>query len=166
MGIIGRTALGKLTVDAMNFGRKLTTSITQPLIQGGMNRAKNIEQARFQLQGLGADVAAIEDAAMKAVDGTAYGFDEAARAASQFYASNIRDAGEMEKALTAISGVAAMTSSEYSDIAHIFTTVAGNGRRMASELNSFAARGLNVAATLAEARGITEEELRDQVCMF
>lgn len=163
MGIIGRTALGKLTIDAMNFGRKLTTSITQPLIQGGMTRALNIEQARFQLQGLGADVAAIEDAAMKAVDGTAYGFDEAARAASQFYASNVRDAGEMEKALTAISGVAAMTSSEYSDIARIFTTVAGNGRLMASELNSFASRGLNVAATLAEARGITEEELRDQV---
>lgn len=163
MGIIGRTAIGKLTVDAMNFGRKITSSITQPLIQGGMNRAKNIEQARFQLQGLGADVVAIEAAAMKAVDGTAYGFDEAARAASQFYASNIRDAGEMEKALTAISGVAAMTSSEYSDIARIFTTVAGNGRVMASELNSFASRGLNVAATLAEARGISEEELRKQV---
>lgn len=163
MGIIGRTALGKLTVDAMNFGRKLTTSITQPLIQGGMNRAKNIEQARFQLQGLGADVAAIEAAAMNAVDGTAYGFDEAARAASQFYASNVRDAGEMEKALLAISGVAAMTSSEYSDIARIFTTVAGNGRVMASELNSFASRGLNVAAALAEARGISEEELRDEV---
>lgn len=163
MGIVGRTAIGKLTVDAMNFGRKLTTSITQPLIQGGMNRAKNIEQARFQLQGLGADVAAIEAAAMNAVDGTAYGFDEAARAASQFYASNVRDAGEMEKALLAISGVAAMTSSEYSDIARIFTTVAGNGRVMASELNSFASRGLNVAAALAEARGISEEELRDEV---
>lgn len=163
LGIVGRTALGKLTVDALNFGRKITSSITQPLIQGGMNRAKNIEQARFQLQGLGADVVAIEKAAMNAVDGTAYGFDEAARAASQFYASNIRDAGEMEKALTAISGVAAMTSSEYSDIAHIFTTVAGNGRVMASELNSFASRGLNVAATLAEARGISEEELRKLV---
>lgn len=163
MGIIGRTAIGKLTVDAMNFGRKLTTSITQPLIQGGMNRAKNIEQARFQLRGLGADVAAIEAAAMAAVDGTAYGFDEAARAASQFYASNVRDAGEMEKALLAISGVAAMTSSEYSDIARIFTTVAGNGRVMASELNSFASRGLNVAAALAEARGVSEEDLRDLV---
>ena len=163
MGVIGRTALGKLTVDVMNLGRKLTTAVTQPLIQGGFNRALNIEQARFQLQGLGADVEAIEAAAMKAVDGTAYGFDEAARAASQFYASNVRDAGEMEKALTAISGVAAMTSSEYSDIARIFTTVAGNGRLMASELNSFASRGLNVAATLAEAQGITEEELRKRV---
>lgn len=163
MGVIGRTALGKLTVDVMNLGRKLTTAVTQPLIQGGFNRALNIEQARFQLRGLGADVEAIEAAAMNAVDGTAYGFDEAARAASQFYASNIRDAGEMEKALTAISGVAAMTSSEYSDIARIFTTVAGNGRVMASELNSFASRGLNVAAALAEAQGITEEELRKRV---
>lgn len=162
-GTIGRTALGKLTVDALNVGKKIANVVTGPLIQGGMNRAKNIEQARFQLRGLGADVEAIEAAAMNAVDGTAYGFDQAARAASQFYASGVKDAGAMEKALLGISGAAAMTGSSYDDIANIFTTVSGNGRLMSEQLNQFAARGLNVAATLAERMNMTESEFRDAV---
>ena len=163
MGVIGRTALGKLTVDAINVGKKITSAVMGPLVEGGRNRALNIQQARFTLQGLKADVEAIEKAAMNAVDGTAYGFDEAAKAASQFYASGLTSAKEQERALLAISGVAAMTSSEYGDIARIFTTIAGNGRVMASELNSFASRGLNVAAELAKARGISEGALRDLV---
>lgn len=163
LGTIGRTALGKLTVDAMNVGRKIASVVTGPLVQGGMNRAKNIEQARFQLKGLGADVAAIENAAMNAVDGTAYGFDQAARAASQFYASGVKDAGAMEKALLGISGAAAMTGASYDDIASIFTTVSGNGKLMSEQLNQFASRGLNVAATLAERMNMTEGEFREAV---
>lgn len=163
LGTVGRTALGKLTVDAMNMGKKLVNVISGPLVQGGMNRAKNIEQARFQLKGLGADVEAIEKAAMNAVDGTAYGFDQAARAASQFYASGVKDAGAMEQALLGISGAAAMTGSSYDEIASIFTTVSGNGKLMTDQLNQFASRGLNVAATLAEQMEMTEGEFRDAV---
>lgn len=163
LGTIGRTALGKLTVDAMNAGRKIVSVISGPLVQGGMNRAKNIEQARFMLRGLGADVEAIEKAAMNAVDGTAYGFDEAARAAAQFYASGVNDAGAMEKALLGISGAASMTGASYSDIASIFTTVSGNGKLMTEQLNQFAYRGLNVAATLAEKMGMTEGQFREAV---
>lgn len=163
LGTVGRTALGKLTVDAINVGKKIANVVTGPLVQGGMNRAKNIEQARFQLKGLGADVEAIEAAAMNAVDGTAYGFDQAARAASQFYASGVKDAGAMEKALLGISGAAAMTGASYDDIASIFTTVSGNGKLMSEQLNQFASRGLNVAATLAERMEMTEGEFREAV---
>lgn len=163
LGTVGRTAIGKLTIDAMNMGKKLVNVISGPLVQGGMNRAKNIEQARFQLKGLGADVEAIEKAAMNAVDGTAYGFDQAARAASQFYASGVKDAGAMEEALLGISGAAAMTGASYDDIAAIFTTVSGNGKLMTDQLNQFATRGLNVAATLGEQLGMTEGEFRDAV---
>lgn len=163
LGTVGRTAIGKLTVDAMNMGKKLVNVISGPLVQGGMNRAKNIEQARFQLKGLGADVEAMEKAAMNAVDGTAYGFDQAARAASQFYASGVKDAGAMEQALLGISGAAAMTGASYDEIAAIFTTVSGNGKLMTEQLNQFASRGLNVAATLAEQMDMTEGEFRDAV---
>lgn len=163
MGTIGRSALGKLTFDAIDTGKRIASAISAPLIQGGLNRAKNIEQARFMLKGLGADVAAMETAAMNAVDGTAYGFDQAARAASQFYASGVKDSGAMEKALLGISGAAAMTGASYDDIANIFTTVAGNGRLMSEQLNQFAYRGLNVAATLAERMNMTEGEFRDAV---
>lgn len=163
MGTIGRSALGKLTFDAIDTGKRIASAISAPLIQGGLNRAKNIEQARFMLKGLGADVEAMETAAMNAVDGTAYGFDQAARAASQFYASGVKDSGAMEKALLGISGAASMTGASYDDIANIFTTVAGNGRLMSEQLNQFAYRGLNVAATLAERMNMTEGEFRDAV---
>lgn len=163
MGVVGRTALGKLTVDAMNFGRKITSAITEPLIGGGMRRAQNIEQAEFMLKGLGANVESIMKSANEAVLGTAFSLDEAAKAASQFYASGVSQGEDMTKALLGISGVAAMTSSEYGQIADIFTTVAGQGKLMTQQLNQFASRGLNVAATLAKHYKVTEAELRDMV---
>ena len=126
LGVAGATAISKLTSSAMSLGSKLTSAITQPLIQGGLKRAENIEQARFMLQGLGADVKAVEEAAMKSVDGTAYGFDQAARAASQFYASGVTDMKAMEKALMGISGATAMTGANYEDICLLYTSDAAD----------------------------------------
>lgn len=163
LSVVGRTALGKLTVDAMNTGRKIVGAITEPLVGGGMRRALNIEQAEFMLKGLGADVESIMKSANEAVLGTAYSLDEAAKAASQFYASGVSQGEEMTKALLGISGVAAMTSSEYGQIADIFTTVAGQGKLMSQQLNQFASRGLNVAATLAKYYKVSEAEVREMV---
>lgn len=138
--------------------------ITNPIVTGGMNRARNLEQANFMLGGIvesAEDVELIMKNANNAVTGTAYGLDQAAKAAAQFAASGKRGGQEMENALRGISGVAAMTNSEYDDIASVFTTVAGNGRLMASELNRISARGVNAAAALATSMGITEGEVRE-----
>src|SRR5699024_7935182 len=150
LSVVGRTALGKLTVDAMNTGRKIVGAITEPLVGGGMRRALNIEQAEFMLKGLGADVESIMKSANEAVLGTAYSLDEAAKAASQFYASGVSQGADM-------------TSSEYGQIADIFTTVAGQGKLMSQQLNQFASRGLNVAATLAKYYKVSEAEVREMV---
>src|SRR5699024_10209261 len=115
------------------------------------------------LKGLGADVESIMKSANEAVLGTAYSLDEAAKAASQFYASGVSQGEEMTNALLGISGVAAMTSSEYGQIADIFTTVAGEGTLMSQQLNQFASRGLNVAATLAKYYKVSEAEVREMV---
>ena len=130
---------------------------------GGTKRAANIEQARFQIQGLGMDYEALSDDISYAVNGTAFGFDEAAKAAAQFGASGVQAGDDMKMALRGISGVAAMTNSSYDEMSRIFTRVAGNGRVMAIDLNSIAARGVNVAAALGKALGKTEAEIRDMV---
>lgn len=130
---------------------------------GGTKRAANIEQARFQIQGLGMDYEALSKDIDYAVNGTAFGFDEAAKAAAQFGASGVQAGADMKMALRGISGVAAMTNSSYDEMARIFTRVAGNGRVMAIDLNSIAARGVNVAAALGKALGKTEAEIRDMV---
>lgn len=142
---------------------------------GGWNRAMNIANAKFQIEGLKYSWDAVREAADYAVTDTAYGLDSAAKAASQLAASGVdfekvigkdgagKEVTQMHKSLRAISGVAAMTNASYDDIAHTFTRIAGQGRVMGEDLNSLASRGLNAAATLAKSLNVTESEVRDMV---
>ena len=163
LGIIGMSALNQITTTAMQTGKKLLSALTSPLIEGGKRRALNIEQAKFQIQGLGYTWESVEDDINYGVKGTAYGLDAAAKAASQLLASQVKVGDEMKASLRGISGVAAMTSSEYEDIANIFTTVAGNGRLMGDQLMQLSSRGLNAAATLGQYLGKSEGEIREMV---
>ena len=163
MGIVGATVIQNLTNSAINMARKMTGLFTTPLVEGGKNRALNIEQAKFQLQGLGVEWDTIKDDINYGVKDTAYGLDAAAKVASQLVASNIEVGDSMKTSLRAVSGVAAMTNSSYEEIGHIFTTVAGNGKLMTEQLRMLSARGLNIAAELGKQMGKTEAEIRDMV---
>lgn len=166
LGIIGMRVIQNLTDAAMSFVNKGLNFVTEGIVQGGIRRAMNLENAHFQLQGLLKDetkVQAVMKNVQDAVDGTAYGLDSAAKVASQFAASGLQAGDEMYRALRGIAGVAAMTNSDYETIGEIFTTVAGNGRLMTMQLRQFSNRGLNVASTLAEYLGSTEVEVRDMV---
>ena len=166
LGIIGMRVIQNLTDAAMSFVNKGLNFVTEGVVQGGIRRAMNLENAHFQLQGLLKDetkVTAVMKNVQDAVDGTAYGLDSAAKAASQLAASGMAAGDDMFKALRGIAGVAAMTNSDYESIADIFTTVAGNGRLMGMQLTQLASRGLNAAATLGEQLGVTEAEVRDMV---
>lgn len=166
LGIAGATVISELTKSAMNFAKTVTTAVPKIIKEGGWTRAMNIEQAKFQLEGLGIQWAQVGEQISNAVSGTAYSMDSAAKAASQLAASGIEISGvgdQMERTLKAISGVAAQTNSSYDDIASVFTTIAGNGRLMSIQLNQLASRGMNAAAALAKAMGVTEAEIRDMV---
>lgn len=139
------------------------TGVFRQIDEGGARRAQNIEQAKFQLEGLGIAWDDVKGDIDYAVSGTAYGLDVAAKAASQLVASNVQLGDEMKYSLRGISGLAAMTNSSYEDIADIFTKVAGQGRMMGEDLNRIAARGINAAAELAKAFNTTEAEIRDMV---
>lgn len=132
------------------FGSKMASSIISPITEGGMRRALNIEQAKFQLEGLHVAWKDIEEDISYAVDGTAYGLDVAAKAASQLTASGVQMGDQMKAALRGISGVAAMTNAAYEEISPIFTTVAGQGKLMTMQLRQLENRGINAAATMAE----------------
>lgn len=171
LGIMGVTAIANLTNTAVNFGKRLVMSIPTQIIQGGWKRALNIEQAKFQIEGLKGiwdetskgfkeGAATVKQSVLDAVNGTAYGLDEAAKVASQFMASGMKAGKEMTTSLKGIAGTAAMTSSSFDDIGRIFTTIAGNGRVMTEQLNQFSSRGLNAAATLTEYLNKTPDALR------
>lgn len=144
-------------------------SIEQTIQEKGKTRATNLAQAKFQLKGLGIEWNKVSDSIDEAVNDTRFGLDEAAMAASQLAASGVALGDEMTHALLGISGVAAMTNSEYSDMAHIFTTVAGTGKLYTQQLNMIASRGLNAAAAIAnymtEMRGslVTEADVRQML---
>ena len=169
-GIAGMRIVERFTDSVIDSVRRIsraaTSFIREGIIQGGKRRAMNLENAHFQLQGLLKDEAAVE-AVMKnvndSVDGTAYSLDSAAKVASQFAASGMRAGDQMFSSLRAVAGVAAMTNSEYDEIGRIFTKVAGQGRLMGDDLLSLSSRGMNAAATLAEALGTSESAVREMV---
>lgn len=152
-GIIGMTVIQNITNALLGGLSNAIKTTTDTIISGGIKRAMNIENAHFQLQGLMDDeneVQAVMAAAMESVDGTAYAYDEAAKAASMFAATGLRTGGDLENSLKAVAGVAATTNSEYSGIADVFTKVAGQGRVMGDDLNRLAVRGLNAASELTK----------------
>lgn len=184
MGIIGMTALQELASMAVNVGVSLVNHILRPLnqvqdliVNGGKQRALNIEQAKYMIQGLGYEFEKLDDDINAAVNGTRYGYDEAAMAASQLAASGIEfsningrilkatgeELSDMGVSLTAISGVASMANTEYGRIADIFTRVAGNGKLMTMQLQQLSGYGLNIAAAMAKQWGKTEAEVREMV---
>lgn len=173
LGIVGMRIIENITDGLMNKLNTAVNFVTNSIVSGGIKRAMNIENAHFQLQALLKDevkVQAVMDNAMESVDGTAYAYDEAAKAASQFAASGIQAGEDMLNALKGITGVAAMTNSDFEGIARIFNTVAGNGRLMGDQLLQLSSRGMNAAATIADyfrevrgEAGMTEAAVREMV---
>lgn len=158
------------SIAIMRYKQKMIDSVVSfvknGVISGGIRRAMNLENAQFQLNVLLKDaneVTKVMENVNAAVDGTAYSLDAAATVASQLAASGMRAGEQMQQSLQAVAGVAAMTNSSYEDIGRIFTQIAGQGRLMGNDLLQLSGRGMNAAATLGEALGKTEAEVRDMV---
>ena len=162
LGAIAFSALQKITQSTLGFiGNMAQNDILAPIISGGKTRAGNIEQAKFQFQGLGMDVKSAMDSSLKAVQGTAYGLDEAAKAAAQFGASGIGAGDQMTAALRGIAGTAALTGRSYGEMAQIFTGSAGSGKVNNQDLMQFATRGLNAAAAYGKVINKTEAQVHE-----
>ena len=163
LGIIGMTVIQNLTNTAINSAKKVLSAVVSAIKQGGITRATNIENAKFQLAGLGIAWKDISEDIDYGVKDTAYSMDAAAKAASSLVASGVQLGDSMKTSLRGISGVAAMTNSSYEEISSIFTTVAGQGKLMTMQLRQLEMRGLNAAAILGQQLGKTEAEIREMV---
>ena len=152
-GIASMEVIKRVTNFAIDAGIKVAQVLAKPMnviANGGWERAMNIENAKFQLEGLGVTWNSIKDDINYGVESTAYGLDAAAKAAAQLVASGVKVGDSMKGALRGISGVAAMTNSSYEEISPIFTTVAGQGKLMTMQMRQLESRGLNVAASMAK----------------
>lgn len=120
--IVGITVMMRLTNAALTYGSRMANNLWSKtfgqIISGGKARSQNIANAKFQLEGLGVAWKEIGEDINYGVKDTAYGLDEAAKAAAQMVASmdlangyTEQQSAQMRIALRAISGVAAMTNS-------------------------------------------------------
>lgn len=171
-GVLAAKFVNNIADSIASGVKKIEQASLGQIKSGGWARAMKIENAKFAVQGLKGDWDELYKAIDYSVSGTAYGVDAAAKAASTLMASGVdymkvidtkngQQLTQMHKSLRAISGVAAQTNSEFDDIAHIFTTVAGNGRLMADQLNQLSGRGMNAAAILGEQLGMSEAAVRE-----
>lgn len=163
MEVAGMTVITRLTNAAMDFGKNLWNNTIGQIKSGGWARALNIEQAHHMIKGFGLDADQLTEDAKYAVQDTAYGFDEAARAAATFGTAGVKAGEDMKKALLGVSGVASITNSGFTEIADIYTKIATMGKLTRNQMESFQVRGLNVTATLAEQLGKTQQEIDKMV---
>ncbi len=168
MGIVGMSVINRLTNSAITSAKNLITAIPKQAIQGGWQRALNIEQAQFLIEGLGftwKNTAEQAEKGMKdvytavdnAVTGTRYALDEAAIVASQLLSSGVTDMDKLERGLKSISGLASVVNANYGDIGRIFAQVAGQGRMMGDDLLQLQQRGISAADMIADYLNINKE---------
>ena len=170
-GKLKETIKKNITDEIVKAAQSIEQATIGQIKSGGWSRAMNLANAQFMIEGLKLDWNEMLKSINYGVQDTAYGLDAAAKAASSLAASgvdfheSVEGANDslMHTSLRAISGVAAMTNSTYEDISRIFTSVAGNGRLMGDQLLQLSARGLNVAANLAQVMNTTEADIRDMV---
>lgn len=154
MGTIGARIFEKLTDSAYGFVARGIGNIVGSITQGGMSRAMNLEQARFQMQGILKDSKEVHrviyDDILPELQGTPFSLDQAAVVIGQLVASGKESSEEIKRATRGMAGLAAMTGHQFSDVGRIFTKVAGNGVMMAEELNQLSGYGVNAAADLSK----------------
>lgn len=161
MGVAGMAVINRLTNSAITAGKNLITALPKQAIQGGWQRALNIEQAKTLIEGLGyawdetskkyeAGMLTVKKAVDNAVTGTRYSLDEAALVASQLLSSGVEDTQKLQSSLESISGLASVLNADYGDIGRIFAQVAGQGRMMGDDLLQLQQRGISAADRIAD----------------
>lgn len=154
MGTIGRRVLENLTDSAINFAKNGLGKLFGDVTQGGLSRAMNLEQAKFQLQGILKDAGEVKrviyDDILPELQGTPYSLDQAAVVIGQLGASGITASKDVRQATRAIAGLAAMSGRGFDEVGRIFSKVAGQGSMMGGELQQLSTYGINAAANIAE----------------
>lgn len=164
---IGETVFETLTSAATGFVKNGLHEAISGIMEGGMSRAKNLEQAKFQLEGILGSAEEVNrviyNDILPELQGTPFSLDQAAVVMGQLAASGKTTSEEVQQGTRAIAGAAAMTNSSFADMGRIFTKVAGNGRVMGDTLQEMSSRGLNAAADMGKVFDMTEAEVREAV---
>ena len=160
-GTLGSKIFDTLTTKAAGFVTNGIGKIVSSITQGGMSRAMNLEQAKFQLDGILKDAQlthrVIYDDILPELQGTPYSLDQAAVVISQLASSGKTSSEQIKRATRGMAGLAAMSGHSLEEVGRIYTKVAGNGVLMAQELNQLSGYSINAAAALKDFYNMVEK---------
>lgn len=161
-----RTNTQQITNSLIGVGQAGIAAVAGMAIQGGIDRALNIDNARKKLAGFGHDAQDIEsimDSATQSVRGTAFGLGDAATAAATLSAAGIKSGEDMTNTLKSVANVAAASGRAFNDIGVIFSSVASRGKLMGDDMLQLSSSGVPVLQLLGEYLGKTSKEVSDMV---
>lgn len=156
----------QITSSLIGVGQAGIAAVAGMAIQGGIDRALNIDNARKKLAGFGHDAQDIEsimDSATQSVRGTAFGLGDAATAAATLSAAGIKSGEDMTNTLKSVANVAAASGRAFNDIGVIFSSVASRGKLMGDDMLQLSSSGVPVLQLLGEYLGKTSKEVSDMV---
>lgn len=161
-----RTNTQQITSSLIGVGQAGIAAVAGMAIQGGIDRALNIDNARKKLAGFGHDAQDIEsimDSATQSVRGTAFGLGDAATAAATLSAAGIKSGEDMTNTLKSVANVAAASGRAFNDIGVIFSSVASRGKLMGDDMLQLSSSGVPVLQLLGEYLGKTSKEVSEMV---
>lgn len=166
--------MGPVIANGMkSIGTGMTNFITKPALAAvtalggatlfsGWKRMTEIDNAKVKLEAIGnttKDVAKIQQNAMEAVKGTAYGMNEAMTTSAAAVAAGIQPGEELTQYLTAISDAAAVAGTGMASMGSIFNKVATSGKAQNDVLNQLADQGIPIYQYLADQMGVTADKV-------
>lgn len=132
------------------------------VVNKGFERAVKLQSAEAQLKALKVPaerIGSLMEQANESVLGTAFGMDQAVATAAAYFGANIRGHEEMGRALRNTANAAAIAGTDMDTMGQIFAKAAGSNKVMGDTLQQLGANGLHVVPMLADALGVTAEEV-------
>ncbi|WP_454788513.1 tape measure protein [Mycolicibacterium lutetiense] len=133
------------------------------VLSKGFDRLKTIDTARFKLQALGNDsaaVAKIMDSALASVKGTSYGLGDAATIAANAVAAGVKPGEELTNYLKLTADASAVAGSSLSDMGRIINQVRTGQKAYTDDLNQLADRGIPIYQWIGEEAGVAAGEVK------
>ena len=171
-GLVGSIVKGSLITGAITKGIGVMKSSVDATIGAGMTRLENIQSAKARLRGQtnadgsrkfdDAAIKNISNSAMKAVQGTAYGFGDAMSVASSAIAAGVSQKN-VGGYLKDIANISAATGSDFNEIGAIMNKIQTTGKLQGDELMQLSDKGLPILSKIAEIKGVDDKTAREMI---
>lgn len=140
----------------------VATAVAGLAIFSGFKRLKGLEEANKMLEQMGLDAGDIKgqmEGLNNVLDGTPYALNEGAAAMASLISAGV-PLDKTERALTRVADAAAYGNVAFGEMSPVFQRISLNGRATIGELNQLADRNIPIFGMLADAMGLSVDEVR------